>query len=548
MILATALFLASAFLCRLVWYKRFIQYDGFPQLPSSLLLGHWKIYHSIMQRGSLGRDYDHIFSEIHDMLGRPHLVLMDFRPLSRPVVFIASHEIAEQISRPTKLFPTSIPRVDLGHMKPVIGQTSILSAEGDEWKSLRKTFNPLFARQNLLTLLPTILDKTMLFVNHLDRLSESKAEVSLVSLITRLIYDIMGATVLDIDLDAQHSDQGQQGELVRAFTKLIGAYLDHKINLPWWFNPAGELKRRRLGQRVDSLLKSTIRRRHEERQQQRYYGKGKKQAQSPRLSSSIISLSLQDADTQVLSEDLVNQTCDQVRTFLVAGRDPPSVTLAWVFYEISRTPRVQAAIQAELDVLFGPGTDADAVRSGLASPAGPNLLNGMVYIAAVLKETLRLHTPASTARYSPAGSGLVVTMPTGEKLDLDGVVIYNCDSIIHRDPAVFGPMADYFMPERWLDDKPDRTKTAIPPSAWRPFERGPRACIGQEFATIQMQVIVAVVARQYEFTKVGLGALALDERTGRPVLGADGQYETQSHVYNVSLSCFLPKYSVCLTV
>ncbi|KAL4768040.1 cytochrome P450 monooxygenase [Aspergillus nidulans var. acristatus] len=531
--LATAL-LSSIYLCRLIWYKRFIQYAKFPQLPPSLLLGHLKIYSNLAQSGPPDRDYDHIFSEIHEILGRPPLVLIDYRPICRPVLFIASHEIAEQISRPTKLFRSSVPKLDLSYLKPIIGRTSMLSAEGDEWRALRKTFSPWFSLQHLMTLLPAIVDKTMVFINHLDRLSDSRDEVSLVSLTMNLMFDIIGAAILDVDLNAQHMDPCQRGEAVRAFTELLNAYWDDKIHLPWWCKLPSELKRRHRAKRVDRILRSIISQKHEQNQQQQqqqaHRGVEEKFAQSQPLPD-IISLSLRDADTQFpLPQDVLDRTCDQLRTFLLGGHDSPSATLAWAIYELSRTPRALSAVRAELDALLGPCTDANAVCSRLASPEGPELLSRMSYIMAVLKETLRLHTSASTARYSPPGSGLVVTTPAGEELGLDDVIIYNCNSIIHRDPAVFGSTAHCFMPERWLDDSND--KTSMPPSAWRPFERGPRACIGQEFASIVMRVIIAAVARQFEFTKVGLGELALDATTGRPILGCDGQYEVRSHVYN----------------
>lgn len=461
------------------------------------------------------------------MLGKPPIVLMDFRPICRPVVFIANHDIAEQISRPSNLFRTSVPKVDMTYLRHVIGPKSILSAEGDEWKALRKRFNHGFSLQHLMTLLPTILDKTMVFVQHLDNLAQSGAEVPLTLLTVNLTYDIIGAVILDIDMNAQQMDPSQRGELVQVFSKLLDAYWDDKIHLPWWFNPLAELKRRNLGQRLDGILESIVRCKHAERQHARQKGE-----ENTPSAASIISLSLQD--TPILTQGMLSQTCDQLRTFLLGGHDTPSATLAWVFYELSRTPRAQGAVRAELDSLFGKGTDAQAVRAQLASSAGPDLLGRMSYISAVIKETLRLHTPASTARYSTPGSGLFVKTPGGEDLCLDGLIIYNCNSIVHRDAEVFGTKADHFLPERWLGHYDCNDGLKVPSSAWRPFERGPRGCIGQEFASIEMRVIIAVVARQYDFNKVGLGALALDPVNGSPILQEDGQYEVKSHLYNVS--------------
>jgi cytochrome P450 len=70
--------------------------------------------------------------------------------------------------------------------------------------------------------------------------------------------------------------------------------------------------------------------------------------------------------------------------------------------------------------------------------------------------------------------------------------------MIQRDPDVYGDTADDFVPERWLDD----AASEIPASAWRAFERGPRNCIGQELAGLESRVVVALVARRYDFVKV----------------------------------------------
>jgi cytochrome P450 len=120
---------------------------------------------------------------------------------------------------------------------------------------------------------------------------------------------------------------------------------------------------------------------------------------------------------------------------------------------------------------------------------------------------------------------------------------------------VYGETADDFIPERWLGDKAgimsagaeadveqqDGEAKKYPPGAWRPFERGPRNCIGQDLATIEARVIVAAVARRYDFVKVGLGEVGLDEK-GQPTMNDKGQYETKSELYNVSSDHRVARY------
>ena len=58
------------------------------------------------------------------------------------------------------------------------------------------------------------------------------------------------------------------------------------------------------------------------------------------------------------------------------------------------------------------------------------------------------------------------------------------------------------MPERFLDDAP-----AIPKGAWIPFGLGPRVCIGQHFAMLEMTLLAAMLLQRY---RLGLpeGAVA----------------------------------------
>lgn len=523
-ILLAVLSLLATYLYNKLYYKRFKQHARLPQMPPTTLLGHLKTLDDLIKRGEPDRHPDFMFSEMHEILGRPPLMFVDLRPINRPMVLVSSHEVAEQVSRASKAFPTSIPKTDLSYLLHLTGPTSILLAYGDKWKALRKRYNPAFAPQHLITFLPCILEKTSTFARHLDSLAGTGKEFSLVTLAINLTFDIIGAVVMDVDLEAQPLDNTQrQGQLVRLYIDLFSQYWDDKADMPWWLIPRTEIKRRRLGKRIDVLLNAIIRRKHAEQKAQ---SGDTSAADRNSQSRSILSLSLQDADTP-LSPELVNETCDQIKTFMLAGHDTTSITLSWIFYWLSRTPHALAAVRSELDNLLGAGTDPEAVRGQLLSPGGPDLVHRMTYITAVIKETLRLHPPAATARYTPDGTGFTVRTPAGEDYCLDGMIIYNCEGLIQRDSSVYGDSANHFVPERWLGD----ASSKFPAGAWRPFERGPRGCIGQEFAMIEIRIIIAMVARRFDFSKVGLGELAIDEK-GQPILGDNGVYEARSQIYN----------------
>ncbi|KFA48316.1 hypothetical protein S40293_04497 [Stachybotrys chartarum IBT 40293] len=513
-LLATATLLATYLFTRLR-YLRYRQYAYLPQLPSNLLLGHLKAFGEFSQRGITDRHPDAVFEEMWEAKGRPAVIFFDMRPIAPPLLLITHHEVAEQISKPTKLHPwTTTKSPTFNQLIPLAGHTSILAKEGQDWKDLRKRYNPDFSAYHLWTLFPTILEKMEPFLEYLDQYAASGESFSLERLVSNLTFDVIGAAALEVDLNSQQMDRSKQGEITRSFADMLQTHNDDKTNLPWWVVPLTTWRRYRLADHVDSLIKDIIKQKYPEL---------KKSVQENK-SRSIVALSLQDTET--LTPELLTETADQVRTFLFAGHDSNSSALQWIFYELSRTPRALKAVRDDLDEVLGPGTDPRAVSAALIQNA-EQVFPRLNYLNAVIKETLRLHPPASTVRMTAPGTGFTISLPTGEEYLADGLVLYACQSVIHRDPAVFGDNTNDWVPERWLGEA---TKS-IPSSAWRPFERGPKNCMGLELANMESRIIVAIVARKYDFIKIGLGERVLDEK-GFPILNDKGQYRAKSELYN----------------
>lgn len=76
-------------------------------------------------------------------------------------------------------------------------------------------------------------------------------------------------------------------------------------------------------------------------------------------------------------------------------------------------------------------------------------------------------------------------------------MIMVCQQTIQLDPLNF-PDPTTFLPDRHMD--PDAVKNHR--TTWRPFERGLRACIGQDLAMDKMRVILLLTARWFDFEPV----------------------------------------------
>jgi cytochrome P450 len=65
--------------------------------------------------------------------------------------------------------------------------------------------------------------------------------------------------------------------------------------------------------------------------------------------------------------------------------------------------------------------------------------------------------------------------------------------LLHRDPRSWPREPEAFRPERFLDGAPD----PIPRGAYLPFGIGPRVCLGQHFATLEMSLIAAMLLQRW---------------------------------------------------
>lgn len=87
---------------------------------------------------------------------------------------------------------------------------------------------------------------------------------------------------------------------------------------------------------------------------------------------------------------------------------------------------------------------------------------------------------------------------TGKSYPTHPFMVWPLPHGIHRRPDLF-PMPMEFHPERFMPDPPSPFPNPVPKDAWRPFEKGPRNCIGQELAILETKVIMALTVRSFDF-------------------------------------------------
>ena len=176
-------------------------------------------------------------------------------------------------------------------------------------------------------------------------------------------------------------------------------------------------------------------------------------------------------------------------------------------------------VRAEVDHVFGAGPSE---RAATQISQDPFLLNKLPYITATIKESMRLFPAASTTRMGEPC--FTITDPrNGLRYPADpNMLIWLVSYACQRDPK-FWPRPDEFLLERWLAKEGEELH--LTRRAWRPFEYGPRACIGKELSMIELKIVVCLIARSFEIQAVydELNVKADKQGSGRKIKAVDGE-------------------------
>ncbi|MEU9362162.1 cytochrome P450 [Streptomyces sp. NPDC048301] len=168
------------------------------------------------------------------------------------------------------------------------------------------------------------------------------------------------------------------------------------------------------------------------------------------------------------------QLQDEAITLLTGAIETTGTTLAWTLYEISQNPRVEERLRAELS----------SVCPGRPLVAGD--LDRLPYARRVLRESIR--------KYGPAW---MVTRTATRDVSLGGHRIPEGADVVwspylhQHDPAFF-PEPDVFDPDRWTAERAHLAR-----GSFLAFGDGRRKCIGENFAWMELQIILATILQTW---------------------------------------------------
>lgn len=321
----------------------------------------------------------------------------------------------------------------------------LLTSEGEIWRRDRRLQHPLFHGQALEKFYSTIAQCAR------DTVSAWKpgTEIALEAEMTRFGLHVIGERILSLDIRGWSEEVSHHLDVCQKQIVARGLAL---VDFARWIPTPGEIRFKRSLRELYRIVDEMIERR-------------------AKLGSEPI-----DLYSVLVAESYPKERLrDQFLTLFLAGHETTAIALTWAFYCLARHPEIDAQLAKEV--------------GGAVSGFVPEReeLEKLPYTRQVIDESLRLFPPVAFMGRETIEEDRL----GGFHIPKDSIIVL-CPYATHRRRDLW-PDSEIFDPGRFEAAK----RESIAVGAHVPFAMGPRGCIGQHFAMMELQIMLAAVAKRF---------------------------------------------------
>lgn len=386
-------------------------------------------------------------------------------------------------------------------LEPIMG-TGLIPADPETWKVRKRQIVPAFHKAWLNQMVGLFGYCNVPLIASLNKITEEDGKVEMEEKFCSVALDIIGKSIFNFEFNSVTKESPVIKAVYRALVET-----EHRsmTPAPYWDLPFANQLVPRLRtfnkdlDLLDGVLNDLISKAKESREEEEIEdleNRDYANVKDPSLLRFMVDMRGADMDGKQLRDDLM--------TMLIAGHETTAAVLTWALFELLRNPEIMKEAQAEIDRVIG---DRQPTLDDIKE---------MKFIRLIIAETLRLYPqpPLLIRRCReedqiPKGGGREATVIRG--MDMF-IALYN----IHHDEK-YWPEAEKFDPMRftrkyvnpdvpeWEGFDPEKWEGRLYPNeissdfAYLPFGGGARKCIGDEFATLEATVTLAMVLRRFNF-------------------------------------------------
>jgi enediyne biosynthesis protein E7 len=352
---------------------------------------------------------------------------------------LVRHVLVDEHERFRKNLPSS------DALRRLLGD-GLLTSEGTLWTTRRRLLRPVFSAGRIGTYIPAIVAATEAMMAHWDRCSQDHSSRELASDMRRIALELTYRVLLRPDLD------DPSARINEVHAALDAAFACVSPNP----SPPGQCEEALCA--LDALVDRIV-------------------AETGARGELLSAFDGIDANANELCGHSLR---DEIKTFLITGSETVANVLTWTLYLLCRHPAHACRVRVEASAALGDQLNV------------PPYLRGLEFTTAVVKETMRLFPPV----WCVGRRAKQLHAIRGSEIPANALLLLS-PYVIHRSPAWWAE-PDRFDPQRFLNDDMQRRPRLV----YFPFGAGPRRCIGETLAIVEIVLIVAMLMQRYRIELV----------------------------------------------
>jgi cytochrome P450 len=310
----------------------------------------------------------------------------------------------------------------------------LMVSEGEVWKTQRRMIQPAFHQEALGAITTLILKCNDSLLTKWKDAARNHDNVNVTRDVSLMVLEVVLRSIFGDDYEA----------IAEPFGVLSGESA-RNLQFAQTFRPLGDIVLRLVAER----------------------------RQNSRMCTDILGMLMETRDRTSGNGMSDRQLVSEIMTLIVAGHETTASVLNWTWFLLSQHAEVEEKL-------------ADELKDSADTAYSLEDLARFPYARQILEEAMRLYPPGWLMTRRALKDDRL-----GDFFVPAGTEIYISPYLIQRNPALWDD-PDHFNPDRF---EPDQSRHRHP-MAMLPFSAGPRKCIGELFARIEMQFHLILIAKQ----------------------------------------------------
>ena len=387
---------------------------------------------------------DHMLSEIHENIKEFGEIFKLFSPFRKSFTYIITHPdyVQHVLIKNNRNYTKG---AGIEQVKLLLGN-GIFTSEGDYWRRQRRMVQPAFHRQVIAGFSAKMVKLNTQLLAKWKSQAAQKKPVNITEETSKITLQTVLDCLFSHDLESTMAQQGKNPF--------------HLLTEQPERNLAFALAFKQLG----AFVKEYRRKRIEEN----------------RTEHDFLSMLMESRDKDTGLPMSEKEVVEEALTLVVAGHETTASVLNFLWWQVAMHPAVAERLHEEARAISKEVPDFEDI---------PRL----AYTRQVIHEVMRLYPPGWLLTRRAIAEDQLGPYKVPPKTDIFIPVYF-----LHRN-ANYWPQPDVFDPGRFLqtDNNP------LHKYAYIPFSGGPRQCIGDYFATVEMVLHVATVAKYFHLKYTG---------------------------------------------